>query len=403
MSLRETRKKCKLTQEEAAKIIGMSLRTYVSYEQDETKADQLKLERMIEKLEEYANQDTSILKDKVLLITGGTGSFGNAVLNRFLTTDVGEIRIFSRDEKKQDDMRHEYQAKFPNYFQKIKFYIGDVRSLDSCRSAMHGVDYIFHAAALKQVPSCEFFPMEAVKTNVIGTDNVLTAAIEEGVKCVICLSTDKAAYPINAMGKTKALEESVAVAKSRYSGNTRICCTRYGNVMCSRGSVIPLWIDQIRQGLPITLTEPSMTRFIMSLEEAVDLVLFAFKHGQNGDILVQKAPACTIGLQAEAVCEMFGGKKEDIKVIGIRHGEKMYETLLTKEECAKAEDMGNFYRVPADNRGLNYDKYFTDGNKKAVEIEEFNSNNARRLNKQEIIDTMMKLDYIKEELAKQNR
>ncbi len=343
----------------------------------------------------------SLFNGKTLLITGGTGSFGNAVLTRFLDTDVGEIRIFSRDEKKQDDMRHEYQAKYPEYCQKIKFYIGDVRSLESCRSVMHGVDYIFHAAALKQVPSCEFFPMEAVKTNVIGTDNVLTAAIEEGVKCVICLSTDKAAYPINAMGITKAIEEKVAVAKSRNSGDTRICCTRYGNVMCSRGSVIPLWIDQIRAGNPITVTEPSMTRFIMSLEEAVDLVLFAFEHGENGDILVQKAPACTIGMQAEAVCDLFGGKKKDIKVIGIRHGEKMYETLLTKEECAKAEDLGNFYRVPADNRGLNYDKFFTDGNKQAVAIEEFNSNNAKRLNKKEIIEAMKKLTYIREELAKQ--
>ena len=343
----------------------------------------------------------SLFNGKTLLITGGTGSFGNAVLNRFLDTDVGEIRIFSRDEKKQDDMRHEYQAKYPEYCQKIKFYIGDVRSLESCRSVMHGVDYIFHAAALKQVPSCEFFPMEAVKTNVIGTDNVLTAAIEEGVKCVICLSTDKAAYPINAMGITKAIEEKVAVAKSRNSGDTRICCTRYGNVMCSRGSVIPLWIDQIRAGNPITVTEPSMTRFIMSLEEAVDLVLFAFEHGENGDILVQKAPACTIGMQAEAVCDLFGGNKKDIKVIGIRHGEKMYETLLTKEECAKAEELGNFYRVPADNRGLNYDKYFTDGNKQAVAIEEFNSNNAKRLNKKEIIEVMKKLTYIREELAKQ--
>ena len=345
----------------------------------------------------------SLFTNKTLLITGGTGSFGNAVLNRFLKTDIGEIRIFSRDEKKQDDMRHEYQAKFPEYSQKIKFYIGDVRSLESCRGVMHGVDYVFHAAALKQVPSCEFFPMEAVKTNVIGTDNVLTAAIEEGVKCVICLSTDKAAYPINAMGITKAIEEKVAVAKSRNSGNTRICCTRYGNVMCSRGSVIPLWIDQIKQGLPVTITEPTMTRFIMSLNEAVDLVLFAFEHGENGDILVQKAPACTIGMQAEAVCEMFGGDKNNIKVIGIRHGEKMYETLLTKEECAKAEDLGNFYRVPADNRGLNYDKYFTDGNKKAVTIEEFNSNNAKRLNKEEIIETMSKLSYIKERLSENKR
>ena len=403
MDLKQLRKNCNLTQKEAAEIVGMPLRTYVLYENDEVQVDQLKLERVKEKLKEHADQNTDVLSGKVLLITGGTGSFGNAVLNRFLTTDVGEIRIFSRDEKKQDDMRHEYQAKYPDYAQKIKFYIGDVRSLESCRSVMKGVDYIFHAAALKQVPSCEFFPMEAVKTNVIGTDNILTAAIEEGVKCVICLSTDKAAYPINAMGITKAIEEKVAVAKSRNSGSTRICCTRYGNVMCSRGSVIPVWIDQIKQGLPITLTEPSMTRFIMSLEEAVDLVLFAFKHGQNGDILVQKAPACTIGMQAEAVCEMFGGKKEDIKVIGIRHGEKMYETLLTKEECAKAEDLGNFYRVPADNRNLNYDKYFSDGNKKAVEIEEFNSNNTYRLNKEEIIATMSKLSYIQERLAEDKK
>ena len=271
----------------------------------------------------------SIFKDKVLLITGGTGSFGNAVLRRFLDSDIKEIRIFSRDEKKQDDMRHEYQAKYPDVANKIKFYIGDVRSLESCRSAMAGVDYIFHAAALKQVPSCEFFPMQAVYTNVIGTDNILTAAIEAKVEAVICLSTDKAAYPINAMGITKAIEEKVAIAKSRTSGATKICCTRYGNVMCSRGSVIPLWIDQIRSGKPITLTEPNMTRFIMSLDEAVDLVLFAFENGKSGDILVQKAPACTIGTQAEAVCELFGGKKEDIKVIGIRHGEKMYETLLT--------------------------------------------------------------------------
>lgn len=340
----------------------------------------------------------SIFKDKTLMITGGTGSFGNAVLKRFLDTDIKEIRIFSRDEKKQDDMRHEYQARYPEVANKIKFYIGDVRSLESVRGAMPGVDYIFHAAALKQVPSCEFFPMEAVRTNVIGTDNVLTAAIEQGVECVICLSTDKAAYPINAMGITKAVEEKVAVAKSRYSGKTKICCTRYGNVMCSRGSVIPLWIDQIRQGNPITLTEPKMTRFIMSLDEAVDLVLFAFEHGQNGDILVQKAPACTIQTQAEAVCELFGGKKEDIKVIGIRHGEKMYETLLTKEECAKAEDMGNFYRVPADNRDLNYDKFFKEGDTKRVTIEEFNSDNTRRLNLQETIEKIASLEYIQNEL-----
>lgn len=341
----------------------------------------------------------SLFKDKTLLITGGTGSFGNAVLNRFLTTDIGQIRIFSRDEKKQDDMRHEYQAKYPEYADKLRFYIGDVRSLESCRNAMHGVDYIFHAAALKQVPSCEFFPMEAVKTNIIGTDNVLTAAIEEGVECVICLSTDKAAYPINAMGTSKKLEEKVAVAKSYHSGKTKICCTRYGNVMCSRGSVIPLWIDQIRSGNPITITEPTMTRFIMSLDEAVDLVLFAFEHGENGDILVQKAPACTIQTQAEAVCELFGGNKDAIRVIGIRHGEKMYETLLTDEECAHAVDMGNFYRVPADKRGLNYDKFFNLGEKDRTVLTEFNSNNTVRLTLEQTKAKIAALDYIKERLA----
>ena len=345
----------------------------------------------------------SLFTGKTLMITGGTGSFGNAVLNRFLKTDIGEIRIFSRDEKKQDDMRHDFQAKMPEVADKIKFYIGDVRDLQSVKGAMHGVDYIFHAAALKQVPSCEFFPMEAVRTNVIGTDNVLTAAIEEGVECVICLSTDKAAYPINAMGITKAIEEKVSVAKSRMSGKTKICCTRYGNVMCSRGSVIPLWIDQIKSGNPITITEGSMTRFIMSLEEAVDLVLFAFEHGENGDLLIQKAPACTIQTQAEAVCELFGGKKEDIKVIGIRHGEKMYETLLTNEECAKAVDMGNFYRVPADNRGLNYDKYFKEGDEKRNTLTEFNSNNTRRLNLEETKEKIASLAYIQEELAKMDK
>ncbi len=349
----------------------------------------------------------SIFKDKTLMITGGTGSFGNAVLRRFLDTDIKEIRIFSRDEKKQDDMRHEYQAKYPAVAHKIKFYIGDVRSLESVRSAMPGTDYIFHAAALKQVPSCEFFPMEAVRTNVIGTDNVLTAAVECGVKCVICLSTDKAAYPINAMGITKAIEEKVAVAKSRNSGSydengefhgTKICCTRYGNVMCSRGSVIPLWIEQIRSGQPITITEPKMTRFIMSLDEAVDLVLFAFENGHNGDILVQKAPACTIQTQAEAVCELFGGRKEEIRVIGIRHGEKMYETLLTKEEAAKAVDMGNFYRVPADNRDLNYDKYFKEGNVGAGLIDEFNSDNTLRLDLAQTKAKIASLEYIRNEL-----
>lgn len=343
----------------------------------------------------------SLFTGKTLMITGGTGSFGNAVLNRFLMTDIGEIRVFSRDEKKQDDMRHEFQAKMPDASEKIKFYIGDVRDINSIRSAIRGVDYIFHAAALKQVPSCEFFPMEAVKTNVIGTDNVLTAAIEEGVEAVICLSTDKAAYPVNAMGTSKAMEEKVAVAKSRNSGKTKICCTRYGNVMCSRGSVIPLWIEQIRSGSPITVTEPRMTRFIMSLDEAVDLVLFAYEHGVNGDILVQKAPACSVGLQAEAVCEIFGGNKNNIKIIGIRHGEKMYETLLTNEECEKAIDMGNFYRVPADNRGLNYDKYFTEGNEKRNPLHEFDSNNTKLLTKEEIIGKMMQLQYIRDELAKE--
>ena len=341
----------------------------------------------------------SLFTGKTLMITGGTGSFGNAVLNRFLKTDIGEIRIFSRDEKKQDDMRHHFQATMPEVAEKIKFYIGDVRDLQSCKNAMHGVNYIFHAAALKQVPSCEFFPMEAVRTNVIGTDNVLTAAIEAGVECVICLSTDKAAYPINAMGITKAVEEKVAVAKSRYSGKTKICCTRYGNVMCSRGSVIPLWINQIRSGKPITLTDGNMTRFIMSLEEAVDLVLFAFEHGENGYLLIQKAPACTIQTQAEAVCELFGGDKSQIKTIGIRHGEKMYETLLTNEECAKAVDMGDFYRVPADNRGLNYDKYFREGDGARNTLTEFNSNNTRRLNLGETKAKIAALQYIQEELA----
>lgn len=340
----------------------------------------------------------SIFAGKTLMITGGTGSFGNAVLNRFLRTAIKEIRIFSRDEKKQDDMRHDYLLRYPEVAHKIKFFIGDVRNLQSCRNAMPGVDYIFHAAALKQVPSCEFFPMEAVMTNVIGTDNVLTAAIEAKVGAVICLSTDKAAYPINAMGITKAIEEKIAVAKSRYSGKTKICCTRYGNVMCSRGSVIPLWIDQIRQGNPITLTEPSMTRFIMSLEEAVDLVIFAFENGHNGDILVQKAPACTIGTQAEAVCELFDAKKEDIKVIGIRHGEKMYETLLTNEECAKAEDMGDFYRVPADNRTLNYDKFFSEGQSERNKLTEFNSNNTRILNVAETKAKIASLEYIQNKL-----
>ena len=344
-----------------------------------------------------------MFKNKTLLITGGTGSFGNAVLNRFLETDIAEIRIFSRDEKKQDDMRHEYQLRYPEASNKIKFYIGDVRDLQSVKNAMHGVDYIFHAAALKQVPSCEFFPVEAVKTNVLGTDNVLTAAIDEGVKNVICLSTDKAAYPVNAMGTSKAMMEKVVVAKSRTVSpdKTSICCTRYGNVMCSRGSVIPLWIEQIRNGMDITITEPSMTRFIMSLEEAVDLVLYAFKNAESGDIMVQKAPACTIEVLAKAVCELFDKEnKTKIKVIGIRHGEKMYETLLTNEECANAIDMGNFYRVPADKRDLNYDKYFKEGDEGRNTLTEFNSNNTELLNVEQVKEKLLSLAYIREELEK---
>ncbi len=340
-----------------------------------------------------------MFENRILLITGGTGSFGNAVLNRFLETDIKEIRIFSRDEKKQDDMRHEYQAKYPEVSNKIKFFIGDVRDLSSVKNAMHGVDYIFHAAALKQVPSCEFFPVEAVKTNVLGTENVLTAAIEAGVKKVICLSTDKAAYPVNAMGTSKAMMEKVIVAKSRTVSpeRTSICCTRYGNVMCSRGSVIPLFIDQIKNSNPMTVTEPTMTRFIMSLEEAVELVVFAFQNAQSGDIMVQKAPACTIEVLAQAVAGLFD-PGHDIKVIGIRHGEKMYETLLTNEECANAIDLGNFYRVPCDKRDLNYDKYFKQGNVERTKLSEFNSNNTELLNVEQVKEKLMNLRYIKEEL-----
>ena len=340
-----------------------------------------------------------MFENKTLLITGGTGSFGNAVLNRFLATDIGEIRIFSRDEKKQDDMRHEFQARMPEVAGKLKFYIGDVRDINSVRNAMHGVDYIFHAAALKQVPSCEFFPIEAVKTNVLGTENVLTAAIEAGVKNIVCLSTDKAAYPVNAMGTSKAMMEKVIVAKSRVvePSKTKICCTRYGNVMCSRGSVIPLWIDQIKNGNPITITEPSMTRFIMSLDEAVDLVLFAFENGTSGDILVQKAPACTIETLAKAVCELFNPNTE-IKVIGIRHGEKMYETLLTNEECAGAIDMGDFYRVPCDKRDLNYDKFFNNGDTERNHLTEFNSNNTELLDINAVKEKLLSLKYIRDEL-----
>ncbi len=336
--------------------------------------------------------------NKVLLITGGTGSFGNAVLNRFLNTNIKEIRIFSRDELKQDNMRHEYQAKYPEASEKLKFYIGDVRDISSVRNAMHGVDYIFHAAALKQVPSCEFFPIEAVKTNVLGTDNVLTAAIECGVKRVVCLSTDKAAYPVNAMGTSKAMMEKVIVAKSRTVDpeKTAIMCTRYGNVMCSRGSVIPLFINQIKENKPLTITDPSMTRFIMSLDEAVDLVLFAFEHGNSGDILVQKAAATTIGVLAEAVKKLFNCNTPN-RVIGIRHGEKMYETLLTNEECSKAIDMGEFYRVPADKRDLNYDNYLIKGTDRNG-LTEFNSNNTKLLTVEETMQKLLTLELIREEV-----
>lgn len=337
-------------------------------------------------------------KGKTLLITGGTGSFGKAVLDRFIESEINEIRVFSRDEAKQDAMRQSLQVRFRRASEKVKFFIGDVRDIQSISNAMNEVDFIFHAAALKQVPSCEFFPMEAVKTNVIGTDNVLTAAIDAGVKSVICLSTDKAAYPVNAMGTSKAMMEKIIVAKSRTTKSTKICCTRYGNVMCSRGSVIPLWIDQIKADHPITITEPLMTRFIMSLEEAVDLVLFAFEHGESGDILVQKAPACTIETQAKAVIRLFGGREENIKIIGIRHGEKMYETLLTNEECAHAFDLGQFYRVPCDKRDLNYNKYFTNGDTKRNTLTEFNSNNTELLNVEQTMEKIAALPYIQKRL-----
>ena len=340
-----------------------------------------------------------MFRDKTLLITGGTGSFGHAVLDRFLSTEIREIRIFSRDEKKQDDMRTQYHS------DKVKFYIGDVRDINSVKNAMHGVDYVFHAAALKQVPSCEFFPLEAVKTNVFGTDNVLSASISYGVKKVICLSTDKAAYPINAMGTSKAMMEKVVVAKSRTVSpdRTSICCTRYGNVMASRGSVIPRFVEQIKAGHPLTVTEPSMTRFIMSLEEAVELVLFAFENAESGDIMVQKAPACTIGVLAQAVKELFKSNTET-QIIGIRHGEKMYETLLTEEESANAQDMGNFFRVPCDKRDLNYEKYFEQGTKEISPIKEFNSENTTLLNIEEVKQKLLSLKYIQDELtAMENR
>jgi len=374
MTLKETRKNCRLTQDEAAKIIGTSLRTYVNYEKNEAKADHLKLSRMIEILNEYAAKDTSILKNKVLLITGGTGSFGHAVVDRFLNTDIKEIRILSRDEKKQDDMRKAYNN------EKLKFYIGDVRNLASIVDAFKGVDYVFSAAALKQVPSCEFYPMEAVRTNVIGSDNVITACVQNHVKKAIFLSTDKAAYPINAMGISKALMEKNVIARSRQllKDDTVLCLTRYGNVMASRGSVIPLFLQQIHEGKPITITNPEMTRFMMTLDDAVDLVLYAFEHGEQGDLFVQKAPAATIDTLAKAVINLTGSKT-GISYIGTRHGEKLYETLVTQEEMLRAEDMGNFFRVAADNRNLNYDKYFTKGNKKLNIGDSYTSHNTGRL------------------------
>jgi UDP-glucose 4-epimerase len=341
-------------------------------------------------IEKENNMDSSIFSGKTLMITGGTGSFGNAVLQRFLSTDIGEIRIFSRDELKQDDMRRHYHN------DKIRFYIGDVKDISSVRNAMHGVNYIFHAAALKQVPSCEFFPIEAVKTNVIGTENVLTAAIEEGVESVICLSTDKAAYPVNAMGTSKAMMEKVIVAKSRTTTNTKICCTRYGNVLCSRGSVIPLWIEQIKEGKTLSITDPSMTRFIMSLDEAVDLVLFAFENGVSGDILVQKAAATTIEVLAEAIKRMFNYDCNN-RIIGLRHGEKTYETLLTDEECYHAIDLGDFYRVPCDKRDLNYEKYLDEGTDRSG-LTQFNSNNTKLLTVEETIEKLLTIKYIRDEL-----
>ena len=340
-------------------------------------------------------------KDKVLMITGGTGSFGHTVLKHFLKSDIKEIRIFSRDEKKQDDMRHELQANYPDYYEKVKFYIGDVRNLQSVKDAMVGVNYIFHAAALKQVPSCEFYPMEAVRTNVIGTDNVLHAAIDEGVERVVCLSTDKAAYPINAMGTSKAMMEKVIFANARVAaqrGNTVICCTRYGNVMCSRGSVIPLFVEQIKNGQPITITDPNMTRFLMNLDEAVDLVEFAFENANPGDLFIQKADASTIGDLANAVQKLFGDTGTNI--IGTRHGEKLYETLMTREERLRSEDMGNYYRVAADNRDLNYDKFVVHGSVKTMADESYTSHNTKRLDIDGIVKKLLTTDYIQEELKK---
>ena len=387
MTLKEIRKTYRLTQKAAAKIVEVSLRTYAEYEKDENAANPLKLERMKEILLEHAAKDPTVLKDKVLLITGGTGSFGHAVVDRFLETDIREIRILSRDEKKQDDMRKAYNNP------KLKFYIGDVRNLDSIIDAFRGADYVFSAAALKQVPSCEFYPMEAVRTNVIGSDNVITACVRNHVKKAIFLSTDKAAYPINAMGISKALMEKNVIARSRQllPGDTVLCLTRYGNVMASRGSVIPLFLNQIREGKPITITNPEMTRFMMTLDDAVDLVLYAFENGEQGDLFVQKAPAATIETLAKAVLSLTGAKT-GMTYIGTRHGEKLFETLVTQEEMLKSVDMGNFFCVKADNRDLNYDQYFTQGNQKLNLGESYTSHNTERLDEEGMKKLLKKLE-----------
>ena len=387
MRLKQIRKNCNLTQKEAAELVGVSLRTFLSYENDEINADQLKLERIKQVLKQYMSNNTSILKDKVLLITGGTGSFGHAVVDRFLKTDIKEIRILSRDEKKQDDMRKEYNNS------KLKFYIGDVRDLNSIIDAFQGVDYVFSAAALKQVPSCEFFPMEAVKTNVIGSDNVITACIKNKVKKAIFLSTDKAAYPINAMGISKALMEKNVIARSRQlsKGETILCLTRYGNVMASRGSVIPLFLQQIKQGKPITITNPDMTRFMMTLDDAVDLVLYAFEHGEQGDLFVQKAPSASIHTLAKAIIELTNSST-GISYIGTRHGEKLYETLVTEEEMIRSVDLGNFYCIKSDNRDLNYDKYFSIGNKKLDVVQSYTSHNTYKLDVEEMKTLLKRLE-----------
>ena len=387
MTLKEIRKTYRLTQKAAARIVEVSLRTYAEYEKDEGAANPLKLERMKEILLEHAAKDPTVLKDKVLLITGGTGSFGHAVVDRFLETDIREIRILSRDEKKQDDMRKAYNNP------KLKFYIGDVRNLDSIMDAFRGVDYVFSAAALKQVPSCEFYPMEAVRTNVIGSDNVITACVRNHVKKAIFLSTDKAAYPINAMGISKALMEKNVIARSRQllPGDTVLCLTRYGNVMASRGSVIPLFLNQIREGKPITITNPEMTRFMMTLDDAVDLVLYAFENGEQGDLFVQKAPAATIETLAKAVLSLTGAKT-GVTYIGTRHGEKLFETLVTQEEMLKSVDMGNFFCVKADNRDLNYDQYFAQGNQKLNLGESYTSHNTERLDEEGMKKLLKKLE-----------